>query len=142
MVECQLPKLDVVGSSPISRSKINKLARGKTCTPLRRLSTRHLHYLSFSGSEQESVTPPGFIGFSRFWADGGFGSTVLEVSGRQCSQTFQAAPALSAAADGNCLFRLCRRPPSSDTSGCESEGLPLSARTQADRVQARTGALR
>ena len=25
MVECQLPKLDVVGSSPISRSKINNL---------------------------------------------------------------------------------------------------------------------
>ena len=25
MVECQLPKLDVAGSSPVSRSKINNL---------------------------------------------------------------------------------------------------------------------
>ncbi len=26
MVECQLPKLDVAGSTPVSRSKINNLA--------------------------------------------------------------------------------------------------------------------
>ncbi len=52
VVECQLPKLDVAGSSPVSRSIFNKLATIKNaalrCTPLRRLPTRHPDDLRFS----------------------------------------------------------------------------------------------
>jgi hypothetical protein len=32
VVECQLPKLDVAGSSPVSRSKINNLQRAQKHT--------------------------------------------------------------------------------------------------------------
>src|SRR4051794_1609923 len=45
VVECQLPKLDVAGSNPVSRSIFNKLQTlekaALLCTPLGCLSRRH-----------------------------------------------------------------------------------------------------
>ena len=45
MVECQLPKLDVAGSNPVSRSIFNNLQTlekaALLCTPLGCLSRRH-----------------------------------------------------------------------------------------------------
>ena len=88
--------------------------------------------VTLMGSEQESVSPPGFIGFLGFWADG---LTRFLDPGSESSPMFTD---LSARSYIDCpppieiaRFRLCRRPPWSGTSGSASSGgnsAPNSAR--------------
>jgi hypothetical protein len=55
-------------------------------------------HVRFSGSEQESVSPPVLLGFRGLELTGWLGSTALEVSRRQYSPAFRTALALLAAA--------------------------------------------
>jgi len=102
---------------------------------------------TFFGSEQESVSPHGFIGFLGFWADG---LTRFLDPGSESSPMFTD---LSARSYIDCpppieiaRFRLCRRPPWSGTSGSASSGgnsaRQLGAPTQSDGVKPRTEAFR
>ena len=50
MVECQLPKLDVAGSNPVSRSIFNNLETPtKSVTPITPLSSQHFILKLFDG---------------------------------------------------------------------------------------------
>jgi transposase len=75
------------------------------------------------GSERESVSPPGFIGFPRFGADG---LTRLHNPGSESSPMFTDLPARSCidrrGRRKSPVFRLCRQPRWSDTSANASAG--------------------